>query len=68
MTTITALIFHDEALLDEVAQAAKARGMHIIGNGKRIVVSPIVPPGWFKITVKIKTRTESRLEAIPCAA
>ena len=65
---ITALIFPDEALLDEVAQAAKARGMHIISNGKKTVVSPIVPPGWTKIAVKVKTACHARLEADKCAA
>lgn len=51
---IAAQFFPADALLDDCAQAAQARGMHLIGNGRRIVVSPIVPPGWFKIAVKIK--------------
>lgn len=65
---ITAIIFSDDALLDEVAQAAKARGMHIISNGQRTVVSPIVPAGWTKIAVKVKSVSSAQLEAIPCAA
>lgn len=65
---ITAIIFSEDALLDEVAQAAKARGMHIISNGQRTVVSPIVTAGWTKIAVKVKTPTSAQLEAIPCAA
>ncbi len=65
---ITALIFSEDALLDEVAQAAKARGMHIISNGQRTVVSPIVPAGWTKIAGKGKSPTSAQLEDIPCAA
>ena len=29
-------------------------GMHLIHNGREIVVSPIVPPGWREVIVKIK--------------
>lgn len=47
-------VFPADAFLDDLAKAAAERGMHLIGNGKRIVVSPIVPPGWWKIAVKIK--------------
>lgn len=65
---ITAIIFSEDALLDEVAQAAKARGMHIISNGQRTVVSQIVPAGWTKIAVKVKSANSAQLEAIPCAA
>ena len=65
---ITAIIFSEDTLLDEVAQAAKARGMHIISNGQRTVVSPIVPAGWTKIAVKVKSANSAQLETIPCAA
>lgn len=51
---IAAHLFPADALLDDVAKAAAARGMHLIGNGQRIVASPIVPPGWWKIAVKTK--------------
>lgn len=65
---ITALLFNEDALLDEVAQAAKANDMHIISNGQRIVVSPFVPVGWTKIAVKVKSTRHASLEAMPCAA
>lgn len=65
---IAAQLFHADALFDEVAQAAAAAGMFLIGNGQRIVVSPVVPSGWFKIAVKVKCRHRATLEAIPCAA
>lgn len=65
---IAALILNPDALLDECAQAARARGMHLISDGFRVVVSPIVPPGFFKIAVKVKTPSRAVLESQPCAA
>lgn len=59
---LTAQLFADDALLSEVADAAAARGWHVITNGQRMVVSPIVPPGYTKVAVKTKP------EALPCAA
>lgn len=58
----------DDALLDEVVTAAKAAGMHVIGNGRRIVISPVVPAGWIKLGVKVIDRQQAKLEAMPCAA
>lgn len=57
-----------DALLDEVVTAAKAAGMHIIGNGRRIVISPVIPAGWIKLGVKVVNRQQAKLEALPCAA
>ena len=59
---ITAQLFADDALLSEVAEAAAARGWFVITNGQRMVVSPIVPTGYIKVSVKTKP------EALPCAA
>lgn len=58
----------DDMLLEEVAQAALERGMYLIGNGQRIVASPVVPAGWHPIAVKIKTPISARTEGLPCAA
>ena len=65
---IAAQIVADDALLDEVVSAAKAAGMHIIGNGRRIVISPVIPVGWIKLGVKVVNRHQAKLEALPCAA
>ena len=51
---IAAIIIPDNATVLSAATEAKAAGMHLISNGKRTVVSPIVPPGWFKVAVKAK--------------
>lgn len=38
----------------DLAEAAKARGMHLIHNGRRVVISPVIPPGWQKLGVFVK--------------
>ena len=58
----------DDALFDEVIQAAVKANMHVISDGVRVVISPTVPRGWIKLAVKVIDRTRARLEAIPCAA
>lgn len=45
----------------EIARAAEERGMHIIHNGHEIVVSPTVPPGWFRVAINIKPAKPVRL-------
>lgn len=56
----------DITVLDAANQAADA-GLHLICNGRESRISPNVPPGWFRIAVKIKPTT-STPEGIPCAA
>lgn len=65
-----AAIYPEDMLFDDIARAAQAAGMYLISNGHKVVVSPIVPPGFVKIAVKIKVRSPQRatLEAMPCAA
>lgn len=61
----------DDTLLAEVADIASkahARGMFLISNGIKVVVSPICPPGFFKLAVKVRNRSTATLEALPCAA
>ena len=53
-----AIIIPEETEVLAAAGQAAAAGMHLICNGKRIVISPIVPPGWFKVAVKIKPQQE----------
>ena len=45
----------DEATVLEIAKQAVAKHLHVITNGQRSVLSPIVPPGW-----KIQLSCESR--------
>lgn len=61
----------DDTLLADVADIAskaQARGMFLISNGAKVVVSPICPPGFFKLAVKVRNRSTATLEALPCAA
>jgi len=55
---MTAQVFEipdPSATLLVVMQAAQARGMHLIHNGREIVVSPVVPPGWSRVAaVKVE--------------
>lgn len=48
---ITATIVPDDACLFDVAQSAAGRHLHIISNGRRAVLSPVVPKGWTRIDV-----------------
>lgn len=62
---------NDDTLLSEVAAIARAaneRGMFLISNGFKVVVSPVCPPGFFKLAVKVKCPNTATLEPIPCAA
>jgi len=63
-----AAIFPEDILLDDVAKAAQAAGMHLISDGRKVVVSPIVPPGFYKVAVKVKNANRAALEVLPCAA
>lgn len=41
---------------------------NLISNGFKVVVSPVCPPGFFKIAVKVKSPQPAELEAEACAA
>lgn len=45
MSTVITLV-PDDALLFDVAQQAIAQHLHLISNGERYALSPIVPSGW----------------------
>lgn len=70
MITLTARILPitDETSLDECARAARIAGMHLISNGRKVVVSPVIPPGYWKIAVKVKRPDRATLEPQACAA
>lgn len=48
----------DMPVIDAVQLAANA-GAHLICNGREWRISPNVPPGWFRIAVKIKPTTST---------
>lgn len=60
----------DITVLDAAHQAADA-GLHLICNGRESRISPIVPPGWFRLAVKIKPAPSAPATnpgSLPCAA
>ena len=57
-----------DTTVDELARVARAAHMHLISDGIRVLVSPIVPAGFIKVAVKVKTARRAHLEATPCAA
>lgn len=50
----------DSAELLAVAQDAHARGLYIIhrGNGD-VRISPVIPPGWFRLGVSVKPQRQT---------
>ena len=62
MSAITHIV-PDEATLLEVATQASAEHLHIISNGKRTALSPVVPEGWHRLAVTIRTPTRATLRA-----
>lgn len=63
MTTIP----ESTSVLDAGQQAANA-GLHLICNGFESRISPIVPPGWFRMAVKVKpTDPHTPGGELPCA-
>lgn len=45
----------DDALLFDIAQQAAAQHLHLISNGNRFALSPIVPAGWHCVPVADKS-------------
>jgi len=38
----------------QIALDAEARGRHLIHNGREIVTSTHVPPGWWRVAIHVK--------------
>lgn len=48
------VVLHSGITLLEAYRAARSAGMYLIGNGFDVKVSPIIPPGWREIPIKVK--------------
>lgn len=60
----------DITVLDAAHQAASA-GLKLICNGREARISRDVPPGWFRLAVKIKPAPSAPATnpgSLPCAA
>ena len=62
MATLITLV-PDDALLFDVAQQAQAKHLHLISNGIRFALSPIIPTGWHAMPVADKSHTLQRTAA-----
>lgn len=60
---ISAVIIPDDATVLEIARQASASGLHIISNGQRTVLSPVVPPGWDKLSAVKSKNADGVLDA-----
>ncbi len=56
MTNIITLV-PDDAELYAIAKQACAEHLHLISNGNRFALSPIVPAGWHAVPVADKSNT-----------
>jgi len=67
MNPITILIPEETDLIEAAGQASAA-GLHLLCNGRRTVLSPIIPPGWAKVSVQQpRRRPHAPQETPPCA-
>lgn len=51
---VTEIRFPSEAELLAVARQAAAQHLHLITDGFETKLSPIVPPGWHRLVVRVK--------------
>lgn len=51
---------HSGITLLEAWRAANDAGMHLISNGVDVKVSPIIPPGWRAIPLRVKVTAPDR--------
>lgn len=67
---ITALFLPDDATLEDCLLAAEERGMLLVSDGRRALVSPVVPAGFFRIRAKARVRSAdyATIEVQRCAA
>lgn len=54
MSNVITLI-PDDALLFDVAQQAIAQHLHLISNGERYALSPVIPAGWHAVAAGDKS-------------
>ena len=51
---ILASIVPDDACLFDVAQSAAGSHLHLLSNGRRAVLSPVLLKGWTRVDVRSK--------------
>lgn len=63
MSPITQIGIPDDALLADVAASAAGQHLHILCNGHRTVLSPVILNGWTEIRVRVQSPTRAALVA-----
>ncbi len=61
------MILSEDTSVFDAGQRAAVAGLYLICNGRESKISPFVPPGWFRVAVKIKPATSSYRGSLPCA-
>ena len=52
MTAHLITLADENMLLDDALAIAKKAGMFLISNGRRSVISPVIPRGWAQIVLR----------------
>lgn len=61
MNTPARIGIPDDALLFDVAESAAGQHLHVLTNGRRTVLSPVVLDGWTKVRIGIKSPTRAAM-------
>ena len=54
------IIPHSGITLLDAYRLAKGASMYLIGNGYDVRISPIIPPGWREIPLRVKVAAADR--------
>jgi hypothetical protein len=65
---LAAFILPDAITLAEADQVARTNDMYLITDGRRVVVSPIILPGWRQMPVRIKPAAPIDAQVPQCVA
>lgn len=51
---------HSGLTLFEAHRLARDTGMYLIGDGHDIKISPIIPPGWHEVPIRVRVASPTR--------
>lgn len=51
---VAVIHFPPETTLVEAAEQAVTAGVHLITDGRKVIQSPWIPPGWHRLGVSVK--------------
>lgn len=56
---MTTLLLHSSISLLEAHRVAKAAGMYLVTDGRTIVVSPLILPGWREVPMVLRGQRQA---------